>query len=125
MSAGDQQPRPAVRAEVKPHVVTAAIGLWMALSPLLLNYPSANMDVLAVVLGISVAVIALLAEPSRPGADWFRGLNVAIGLAVGAAAILVADGRRGTWAMLVAAALVVATSLWGISGGERTRRRAG
>ncbi len=91
------------------------MGLWLAISPWVLNYGADDATVLAVVLGVVAALLAIIRIAEGPGADWLAWVSAAVGLSLLPLAFLAPDTRRGLWSFLVAGVLVFVTSLWSAS----------
>ena len=124
LTSSERPQRASAREVVRSGAATAGAGLWLALSPWVLNYRADNATVLAVVLGLVVAILALAGTRPDGATRWLGWLNVAIGASVVLLAFVATDSRRGLWSFLITGVAVLATSAWSTSGGPTARDQA-
>ncbi len=102
LASNEQALRAADREAFRSGAATAGAGLFLAVSPWVLNYRADDATVLAVVLGIVVAILALAGTRPDGATRWLGWLR----------------------SFLLAGVAVLATSAWSTSSGTAARDEA-
>jgi peptidoglycan/LPS O-acetylase OafA/YrhL len=117
MSSTPTHPSESPRGDWRSEVAGASganliVGIWLILSPWIVNYQSDDSWWNPIVFGAAVGVLALARVAGLYRESWLSVVNAVIGLWLFASAFWLADSTQASWNVGVCGILVFALAAW-------------